>query len=206
LGKKVPETKKMLQRLVAEGVVEKRGSFFWLPDPLFRFWLKNVFQPKDRDLSPLGERARAYFRNRLVAEVRKIEEEDRMDLTMRIESLFREFRNDVVEVSQKKIKCPTFIEIAVRPTNGRHFPIVSRTSQGRWLCQVFREPVTEGDVASFAEEVKQFRRQFQRRIMVATGGIELNAKLMAQEAKIQVWDLENLNGLFDLYGKLRLIP
>ena len=37
------------------------------------------------------------------------------------------------------------------------------------------------------------------------GGIELNAKLMAQEAKIQLWDVENLNALFDLYGKLKLI-
>lgn len=207
LGKKGPETKKLLQRLVAgEGLLEKRGSFYRLPDPLFRFWIRNVFQIKDRLLDPTGERGLAYFQNRLVDEIRKIEEEERQDLTIRVESLFREFRNDVVEFDQKKLTCPTFLEIASRPTNGRFFPILARTSQGRWFCQVFREQVTEGDVSGFAEELKRSRRKIQRRVMVALGGIELNAKLMAQEAKIQLWDLENLNSLLDLYGKLKVIP
>ena len=126
-------------------------------------------------------------------------------MTGRIEALFREFRNDVVEVSHKKIKCPAFLEIASRPTNGRFFPILGQTSQGRWICQVFRDLITEGDVAGFADELKKFRRKIQRKVMVALGGIDLNAKLMAQEGEIQIWDLENLNALLELYGKLKVI-
>lgn len=205
LGKKAPETKKILQRLAGEGVLEKKGSFFRLPDSLFRFWLRNVFQVKDRDPEPREERARLYFQSRVVEEIRKIEEEDQEDLTGRMESLFREFRNDVVEVSHKKIKCPAFLEIASRPTNGRFFPLLGRTSQGRWLCQVFRDQVTEGDVSGFVEELKRFRRNIPRKVMIALGGIDLNAKLMAQEGKIQIWDLENLNALLELYGKLKVI-
>lgn len=205
LGRKGRETKKILQRLVGEGMLEKRGSFYRLSDPLFRFWLRNVYQVKDRDLAPDEERARLYFQHRLADEVRKIEEEDRKDLTGRLESLFSEFRNDVVEVNQKKIKCPAFLELVSRPTNGRFFPILGRTSKGRWLCQVFRDAVTEGDVAGFSEELKRFRRSLQRKVMVALGGIELNAKLMAQEGSIQIWDLENLNALLDLYGKVKII-
>lgn len=205
LGKKVPETKKVLQRLAGEGFLEKRGSFFSLPDPLFRFWLRNVFQVRDRQLDPSGAWARSFFQARAMEEIRRIEEEDRKDLTGRIESLFREFRNDVVEVSHKKIKCPAFLEIASRPTNGRFFPILGQTSQGRWICQVFRDLITEGDVAGFADELKKFRRKIQRKVMVALGGIDLNAKLMAQEGEIQIWDLENLNALLELYGKLKVI-
>jgi len=205
LGKKVPETKKVLQKLVGEGILEKRGSFFCLPDPLFRFWLRNVFQVKDREPDPSGERARAFFQARAREEIRKIEEEDRKDLTGRMESLFREFRNDVVEVSHKKIKCPAFMEIASRPTNGRFFPLLGQTSQGRWICQVFQDLVTEADVSGFVEELKKFRRKIQRKVMIALAGIDLNAKLMAQEGKIQIWDLENLNALLELYGKLKVI-
>jgi AAA+ ATPase superfamily predicted ATPase len=206
LGRKVPETAKLLQRLVAEGVLEKRGSFYRLPDPLYRFWLRNVYQVKLREVDPNGVRALAYFGERLQEEVRKIEEGDRADLTARLEALFREFRNDTVEINERRIKCPAFLEIASRPTNGRYFPVLGRTARGRWFCQVYREPVTEGDVTAFADELKHFRRKIERRVMVALGGIELNAKLMAQEAKIQVWDLENLNSLLDLYGKLKIIP
>ena len=205
LGKKGLETKKILQRLVNEGILEKKGSFYSLPDPLFRFWLKNVYQVKDHEFHPSGEKARASFKTRLERETRKIEEEDQKDLTARLESLFREFRNDVVEMGRKKIKCPSFSELTSRPTNGRFFPLVGRTSQGRWFCQVFRDNVTEGDVAGFSEELKRFRRKVPRRVMVALGGIDLNAKLMAQEGKIQIWDLENLNTLLDLYGKQKVI-
>ncbi len=204
LGKKGPETQKVLQRLAAEGILEKRGSFYALPDFLFRFWLRNVYQIKERELLPGVERPRLHFQERLRDEIRKVDEEDRRDLTSRVESLFREFRNDVVEVSQKKIKCPAFFELASRPTNGRYFPIQGRTSQGRWLCQVYRDTVTEADVSGFVEELKRFRKGMGRRLMVALGGIELNAKLMAQEGKIQVWDLENLNELLALYGKLKV--
>ena len=206
LGKKAPEAKKLLQKLVGEGILEKKGSFFCLPDPLFRLWLRYVLQAKERDLDPTGERARSYFQSRLAEEIRKIREEDQKDLTGRMESLFREFRNDVVEVSQKRIKCPAFLEIASRPTNGRFFPILGRTSQGRWFCQVFRDLVTEGDVSGFVEELKRFRKTIPRRVMVVLGGIDLNAKLLAQEGKIQIWDLENLNALLELYGKLKIIP
>lgn len=205
LGKKGPEVKKALQRLIQEGVLEKRGSFYAIPDPTFRFWLRNVFHLKEKNLEPDFERSRELFRNHLQGEVRKIEEEDQMDLSRRVENLFREFRNDQVEINGRKIQCPHFLEIASRPTNGRYFPILGRTEQARWFCQVLREPVTESDVAHFLEELRQSRRKVQRRLMVALGGIELNAKLMAQEAKIQIWDLDNFNALLDLYGKLKVI-
>ena len=204
-GKKAPETKKLIQRLMGEGRLEKKGAFYCLEDPLFRFWLRGVYQTKDRALAPGGERSRAYFRARLTDEIRKIEEEDRMDLSARVEALLREFRNDTVEMEQKKVVCPTFLEIAFRPTNGRFFPILGRTSQGRWLCQVYRDPVSESDVLQFIEELKHSRRKVQRKVMMTLGGIDLNAKLMAQEARIQLWDLENLNALLDLYGKQKLM-
>ena len=204
-GKKGLETKKNLQRLVKEGMLQKKGSFYFLPDPLFRFWLKNVYQVKDREFHPSGGKTQASFEIRLEREVRKIEEEDQKDLTARLEALFREFRNDVVEMGRKKVKCPSFLELASRPTNGRYFPMLGRTSQGRWFCQVFRDTVTESDVAGFSEELKRYRRNIARRVMVTLGGIDLNAKLMAQEGKIQIWDLENLNMLLDLYGQRKVL-
>lgn len=205
LGKKTVETKKLLQRLAAEGIIQRKASFYLLPDPLFRFWLRNVYPLRDHELQPGRGNARAYFITRLDRELRKIEEENQRDLTARLEALFKEFHNDVVEMGQKKIKCPSFLELASRPTNGRFFPIVGRTSKGRWFCQVFRDSVTEGDVAGFSEELKRFRKNIQRPVMVALGGIDLNAKLMAQEGKIQIWDLENLNILLDLFGKQKVI-
>ena len=37
-------------------------------------------------------------------------------------------------------------------------------------------------------------------------GIEQNAKLLAQEAKIQLWSLRDFNALLDLYDLPKMIP
>lgn len=205
IGRKVPETQKLLQRLVGEGIIQRKGSFYQITDRLFRFWLRHVYEVKDRDLSPGKERARMIFENRLSEEIRRIETEDQADLTSRIESLFREFANEPVEINGKRTRFPHFLEITTRPTNGRYFPIQGQTRQENWFCQVFREYVTEGDVADFLHELKESRRKVQRKIVMALSGIDLNAKLMAQEARIQIWNLENLNALLDLYGKLKIL-
>jgi hypothetical protein len=41
--------------------------------------------------------------------------------------------------------------------------------------------------------------------MVGLRGIELNAKLLAQEAKIQYLDLKDLNFLLDVYDQPKLV-
>jgi hypothetical protein len=45
----------------------------------------------------------------------------------------------------------------------------------------------------------------QKRFMIGLQGIDLNAKLLAQEAKIQYLDLRDLNFLLDLYEKPKVI-
>ena len=47
--------------------------------------------------------------------------------------------------------------------------------------------------------------KIQRKVLIVLGGIDQNAKLIAQEAKMQLWDLRILNGLLDLYDLPRII-
>jgi hypothetical protein len=42
-------------------------------------------------------------------------------------------------------------------------------------------------------------------VLIVLGGIDQNAKLIAQEAKMQLWDLRILNGLLDLYDLPNII-
>jgi len=128
-----------------------------------------------------------------------------VDITSRAENLFREFRNDVVELNQRKVRFPQFSEIVFRPTNGRVFPLFARNPDVRWICQIASQPVHEEDVSIFIDELKRFRKKVQRKIMITLAGINQNAKLMAQEAEIQLWDLRNFNTLLDLYDLPKMI-
>lgn len=203
--KKVRETKKILARLVQEEMISKRGSFYLIEDPLFRFWLREVFHRKNQMFIPDISIASEEFRRVLSHAFAKVEVEEKQDVTARAETLLKEFRNDVIEVNRRRIRCPHFSEVASRPSNGRLFPLFARNATSRWVCQVALEEVQEEDVTRFLEEVKRYRKGLQRKVFITLGGIHQNAKLMAQEAEIQLWDLKSFNSLLDLYNLPKLI-
>jgi hypothetical protein len=205
IGKKTRETKKILQRLVQEDMLIKKGSFYVLDDPLFRFWMREIFQRANQLYLPDDAWLREGVRSAIQKEYERMLEEDAMDITSRVQALFKEFRNDIVELEAKKFCLPQFSEIAFRPTNGRVFPLLAKNHKVRWLCQIAERPVCEEDVLVFIDELKHFRKNLQRRIMVTLDGIDQNAKLIAQQAQIQLWDLRSFNGLLDLYDLPKMI-
>lgn len=205
IGKKTRETQKILQRLAQEGGVTPCGSFYLLEDPLFRFWLREVFQKLQESYGPDPSLRSRGLLQALSTEMAAAETEETVDITGRVEALFKEFHNDVIEMDERKWRCPQFSEIVFRPTNGRFFPLLARGSKERWLCQVTRERVCEEDLHLFLDEWKRMRRKVGRRILIALGGIDQNAKLVAQEAGIQLWDLRFFNALLDLYDLPKII-
>ena len=206
--KKIPDVKKILQKLCEEDILIKRGSFYLLEDPLFCFWLKEVYEPQNNCLIPIHLCQNGDLKGALKRELEKSELEDKVDITALVEKLFKEFRNDVLEVGGKKIQCPHFSEIAFKPTNGRVFPLLAKNPKVRWVCQIAKSPVGEEDVTLFLEELKRYRKKVQRRILITLDGIDQNAKLMAQEAQIQLWNLRHFNALLELYNlpKMILMP
>lgn len=205
VGTTSKEVKKFLQRLTIESLLFKRGSFYSLEDPLFRFWLREVWAEK-RHLYGFNESAlHEHLAGALQGIYEASRKEDFSDATLKVEALLKEFRNDVVEVNEKKMKCPQFVEVASRPTNGRFFPVYARSHGIKWVCQVAGEPVREEHVGLFMDELK-WLRNVQRRILITLNGMDENSRLLAQEEKIQIWGLRDFNALLDLYDLPKIIP
>jgi AAA+ ATPase superfamily predicted ATPase len=202
---KSTDLKKAFDRLVLMEMVEKHGSFYHVPDPLFRFWLEQVCYRR-RFLTCRSPIAGA---KRFEEEADEIMEEhireDQEELPKRMSQLLLKFQNDSVELNGKKFGCPHFTEVAFRPNNGRVFPVYAKNGSARWLCQILSNPVTEEDVRTFCQDLKHYKFPIQKKLVVGLRGIDLNAKLLAQEAKIQYLDLKTLNVLLDLYDKPKLV-
>ncbi len=201
----VAETKKILKRLVQGGFVVKSGSFFHIPDFLFRFWLREVYQKRQGLFLP---EERILWKhlfdelNRILDLCTRVTEED---LGARVEALLKEFRNDVVEVDRKRIQCPQFSETVVL----RHLPhgifsLSARGPRGRWLFYLSSEWITEAEMEKVVADAQHLRK-IQRKVLISLGSMDQNAKLIAQEAKMQLWDLRDLNCLLDLYDLPKII-
>jgi len=201
----VAETQKVLKRLTLEGLIVKSGSFFHIPDYLFRFWLREVFQKRCGLFLPeeriLWKHLFDELNRALDLCVRMTDE----DLGTRVESLLKEFRNDVVEIDQKKMQCPQFSEtVLLRHLPHGMFSLLGRGARGRWLFYLSAEWVGETEIEMAVTDAKHLRN-LQRKTLIALGGMDQNAKLIAQEAKMQIWDLRCLNGLLDLYDLPKII-
>jgi phage-related protein len=74
-----------------------------------------------------------------------------------------------------------------------------------WVLRVFERPVAESDIAEFVKNIRSLDRKVRKKVLVALSGMEENAKLLAKELKMSIWDLETLNMLFGLYGKKGIV-
>jgi len=201
----VAETQKVLKRLVEDGLVVKSGSLYHIPDFLFRFWLREVFQKRHGLFLPEERILRKHLfdeLNRVLDLCARMTEED---LGLRVESLFKEFRNDGVEIDQKKMSCPQFSEVVLsRYLPHSIFSLLCRGLRGRWLFYLSSEWIGESEIEKVVADAKRLLK-IQRKVLIALGGIDQNAKLIAQEAKMQLWDLRILNELLDLHDLPKII-
>lgn len=201
----VAETQKILKHLVQDGLVVKSGSFYHNPDFLFRFWLKEVLQKRYDHYLP---EERILWKHLFDELNRNLDLCARMtdeDLGKCIENLLNEFRNDVVEIDHKKMQCPQFSELVLlRPLPHSMGALMGRCSKGRWLFYFSPEMIGESECELVVGDAKHSRK-ISKKFLIALGGIDENAKLLAQEAKMQLWDLRYLNELLDLYDLPKII-
>lgn len=206
VGCKQGEAKKILERLVDEEIVVRRGAFYLIADSLFNFWMREVFKRRQNLYQSLDNSLREVF----LARLQGIYEEEAADktaedLTRPLEMLLKEFRNDLVEILGQRVRLPHFTEITTRPFSGRFYPMIAKGKNIKWLCLLAAERVTEEDVLAFHGDSKKIRKKKAKKVLIALDGIEQNAKLLAQEIKIQIWNKEILNDLLVLHNLPKLI-
>jgi len=74
-----------------------------------------------------------------------------------------------------------------------------------WIMAFKHDLTTEDDITDFAKECKKYHHKLQKKIIVTLKDIDSNARLRALEEKIWTLDLNNLNQIFDMYSKPRII-
>ncbi len=205
LKSKIVDVQRITQKLLDEEIIEKDGIIFLIPDSLFRFWLRHVVNINYLGFEPDLSRRREYFKQELLTYYGVCSEERTKDLPKRVEELFRYFSGETISIGNSKILCPSFQEILSKPTNGRVFPVFARSNKGSWLCQIASTAVKEDDIRLFQQDLKSQRTKIQKRVVVALSGIDLNATLMAKDAKINIWDLKNFNRLLEIYDRPKVI-
>ena len=74
-----------------------------------------------------------------------------------------------------------------------------------WVAQVYEKAVNENDIINYIKNIKLSGCKISNKVVVALAGIDENAKLIAKELKISIWDNSVTNRLLNSYGMKRMI-
>ncbi len=202
---KQADASKDLLELSQLGFIQKSGVFYKIDDPVMAFWLKSVYQ-KRRQVLVDG----IFNRNDIyVSEMKEYISlffiESEKDTTARIAELFNAFSNELVQIDARHIKLPHFTKVEAKESAG-HKQFIAATFRGSsWLVQAYEEPVRENDIIDYIKNIKASDYKIANKIIIPLRGIDENAKLLAKELKISIWDLATLNGILGFYGKVRMV-
>ena len=201
--KPAAEISRLIHRLVEADVIRKRGVFSEITDPLLSLWLRLVIQRQRNSFDVTRLTSAEAFEQDLAACYERYSVEIEKDVGQRIKELFALFTNDIIELDNKRFMLSQFDTLKLSGVNGVQY-LDARRNNARWRCYIERQAVTESSVANTLAAATPDRR-CSRRIMIALGGIDDNARLKALESKFWIWDRSVLNELMSLYQKPHVV-
>jgi len=191
----------ILQSLVEQDLAQRNGTCWIVPDPLLRCWLSTVlWTQRERpvpDRRVVRGRMEEYLRQRWIQWVWNRQR----PLAAQVSDLLLRFCDETVSLDQKTGRLPRFARIQAegQGQEGSTY-LVAQARDRHWYCSVAESPVGERAIAAFETFCRTQHARPARKIIVATGGLDTNAKLLAKTANMWVWGAEELEVLSVLYG------
>ncbi len=203
------ETSKQVQELIEHELILKTGMFYRFHNKIFKFWLKEVYEKKEWSLLGTSGKSEDFLR-RIEEMISEYDELLKLDVSERILGLFALFRNEMVEFGEKRRKLPHFTElIKMEPDpsqlKGGSRSVVAKGHGRCWVCKITEEKATESEVRDLVSGVEKSKKDSSTKVLVALGGADENAKLLAKEKRVLTLGLSRINLLMDLYGNPPII-
>ncbi len=196
---------KSLISLSELGIISKNGIFFKIDDIMLEFWLKNVYQRRKSLLVDGTFDRMTMFYEDIGRHIDRFNSDHSSGVITRIAELFGLFANELVQIDFKQLRLPHFTRVDIKPFPDTRQFISSSYRSNFWVTQPFESPVNENDVISYIRNIKHIGLKPSNKVIITMAGIDENAKLLAKELRIAIWDLSTINMLFKFYGKNRVV-
>jgi predicted transcriptional regulator/GTPase SAR1 family protein len=205
LKMKPAEASKGLVKLAELGFITKSGVFHRIDDVVLEFWLKYVYR-KRRDVivDDIFNRMQR-FEDEAGLYVAAFIEALGKDLIVKLSELFNLFSNELVPIESRQVKLPHFTKVEIKTLQDRRHVIIATFRGSSWIVEPFEKEVDDNDIIDYMRHLKASGLKISNKVIVPLKGIDENAKLLAKELKIAIWDTQTVNMLLNLYGKKRFV-
>ncbi len=190
----------VLQDLTDQDLILRKGACWVMLDQLFASWLLVTHELRTQRLDRAA--SMEIFQRTLKSIWTEWLGASQQPLADRVGRLLSSFRNETVCLDHKTGRLPSFDALnAQRPTQRQETYIVAESKERRWCCMVHDGALDENAIAAFEQFCRRQTPKPSRKIVIARDGLELNAKLLAKTSDMWVWEPDDLNLLFLLYGQ-----
>ena len=191
-----------LQLLVEHDLVERKGACWVMIDQLMACWVATILGSSERDSAPSRAASKQRFAEILLAMWTSWEGAASQSLAQRIGGLLSQFHNETVSLDSKTGRLPSFDSLQDhRPFQDGTTYLVADSTDRRWCCLIHEGALEESGIAAFEHFCRAQHPRPTRKVVNAHAGLELNAKLLAKESNMWVWEPQDMHLLFLLYGQ-----
>jgi len=199
------EVTKGLIHMIELGIVSKNGAFYKIDDVMLEFWLKYVYQRR-KDLLIDGTFDKiALFTSDVRSYIANFVSESSKSVGSRITELFNRFSNELVQFESRNMRLPHFTKVELKSFSDSKTYVSASFRGNYWIAQPYETNVSENDIITYVRNTKSLDCKISNKIIMPLRGIDENAKLIAKELKIAIWDINNVNSVLELYGKERIV-
>jgi hypothetical protein len=199
------DVSKSLSRILELGMLAKNGMFYEIEDVMMAFWLRFVYRRRKALLVDGTFDKMELVRTDIISYISGYIHECEKTATERIAELFNLFTNDLVSIDSRNMRLPHFTKVDIKATLDAHSMIAASFRGNYWLAQVYEKPINENDIVNYIKNAKTSGCKISNKVLLAMAGIDENAKLLAKELRMSLWDSSVVNKLLTAYGMNRMI-
>lgn len=204
-GLKRSQITQRVNRLQEQGVIVKNGSFYYLKDKLFKYWIKYIYQRRLKDIELAPDKLRRQFKSEFHQAVESFKIMSQKDFSSRIMELFYCFENEAFELNGRRYKLPVFLNMVSRKLVGDHgstFDVIeAKTDNAMWFIVIKKEDFSEIEVNAVIKAARSRGQKADRCLIISLTDLDENTKIRALQERFWIWNEGELNTLLNLFDK-----
>lgn len=205
IGKRIGRSgiSKSLQYLSDEDLIERRGVCWWIPDPLFRFWLRAVVGADRYEVCEDDDQRRTRFCSAFGEMWDLWHGVKRMAFDEQVIRLLQAFQDETLAIGKKTGRLPFFSNIRrFRPQEFESFSryLIADAKGKRWCLAIDEQPVSESAIRRFDAFCKMQVPRPTRKVIVIREPLGESETVLAKSLSMWVWCENDLAILEAMYG------
>lgn len=194
-----------LARLSELNYVVNYGDVYKIQDPLFAFWLRNVFPCYfSLSISDSTKRKKIWFK-KVTDEISFFKEDFLKERTRKILELISSFKDDSVRIGKDRYRLPAVDNIKIISYPENRFHLLVGEGKEIIFVGIKESAVADTDVFDFLNRGSNVKGKGINKIYISFDRFESTAKLIAKDNKIITWDVDEINHLLKIYNKSTIL-